>query len=491
MKIGSGINGIILALGGVCALFCLVLSWQLWDKGQETGTLLDQSLAPALALGQAREATGQAIFWAREYSMVGDEYLLDKALLHALPLDSLKTSTSARDDWLNALDSTANAMRTHKELAALLGDLSDQFRVKVRLFLAAETRWQTYENTMPGVTAVTRQNRYDRITTVSQVILLVNEILAKPINADSPRIPSLLRPMETLATLPRIVDKGKLAEVRAALGDLEYLGRQWPQSSSNLQAANEDLASTSNIWMAEAEDMVDEYLTHVQEAGLDWKNKSRIAAIWMLAGCGLVMLFSAAAIVSTKRIFGKPLNSVTKDLELDLQKIEPVGLRLAQAANSIGLEGESLNSELKEISLAMGELTEALLHQDAAANSSATAFSDIANLVKDSWSESAAGQDPATQTKEILRRIDEVVAKAVPETKAMVASAGSSHQKSVQLQNNVDFTWNTAFRTLGAARSAAAGTGPLLTHLGELKQISEKLDRLEFKSPSGFDSHED
>ncbi len=71
---------------------------------------------------------------------------------------------------------------------------------------------------------------------------------------------------------------------------------------------------------------------------------------------------------------------MTKDLELDLQKIEPVGLRLAQAANSIGLEGESLNSELKEISLAMGELTEALLHQDAAANSSATALSDIAKV---------------------------------------------------------------------------------------------------------------
>jgi len=552
-----------MALGGVCALFCLALSWHLWTKGQETGNLLDQSLAPALALGKAREATGQAVFWAREYSVVGQEHQLDKARLHALPTDSLNTSTPARDEWLKSLEATSQSVRAHMELKSLLAVLSEQFRNKARLFLAAETRWQTYENTLPGVTADTRQKRNDRITTVSQVVLLVNESLSQPAKTDSPRIPSLLRPMETLAALPKIIDKGKLADVRAALDDLELLSNQWPQSSRNLRVANDHLAITSSIWLAEAEKMVDENLTHVQQAGLDWTLKSRTASMWLLVGAGLVLLFSAAAIVSTKRIFGMPLNNVAKDLEKDLQNIEPVSQRLAQASNAIGLDGESLNSDLKGISLAMGDLTDSLVQQDKAAHLSAEAMSDIGEdatsasinlgqlnltmvglqdnsekmeaivktineiaaqtskladkttgtdlsavadevktlatrcseaakethqLVENSQTQTASGLEAATQAAETLSRIDMMAAKAVPQALAMVASAGSTHQKSIQLQKDVDNTWQVAYRTLSAARTAAASTGPLLTHLTDLKQLSEKLDRLEFRSPSGFRS---
>lgn len=552
-----------MALGSVCALFCLVLSWQLWTKGQETGNLLDQSLAPALALGKAREATGQAVFWAREYSIVGQEHQLDKARQHALPTDNLNTTTPARDEWLHALEATSQSVRAHMELKSLLAVLSEQFRDKARLFLAAETRWQTYENTLPGVTADTRQKRNDRITTVSQVVLLVNESLAQPARSDSPRIPSLLRPMETLAALPKIIDKGKLADVRAALDDLEMLSNQWPQSSQNLRMANDRLAITSSIWLAEAEKMVDENLTHVQEAGLDWTLKSRTASMWLLVGAGLVLLFSVAAIISTKRIFGMPLNNVAKDLEKDLKNIGPVSQRLAQASNAIGLDGESLNSDLKGISLAMGDLTDSLVKQDKAAHYSAEAMSDIGEnatsasinlgqlnltmvglqdnsekmeaivktihdiaaqtsqlaknsagtdfgaitkdvkslatrcseaaketrqLVEESRKQTASGVEAATQTAEILSRIDMMAANAVPQTLAMVASAGSTHQKSVQLQQDVDNTWQVAFRTLSAARTAAASTGPLLTHLSDLKQLSEKLDSLEFRSPSGFGS---
>lgn len=559
MKIGSGINRIILALGSVCALFCLVLSWQLWTKGQETGTLLDQSLAPALALGKAREATGQAIFWGREYSITGEEHQLRKARLAALPTDSLKTSTPARDEWLRSLALTAEAVRSHMELKSELGFLSDQFREKVRIFLAAETRWQTYENTMPGVTPHTRQKRNDRITTVCQVVLLVNESLVQPADSDSPRIPSLLHPMDTLASLPQMIDKGKLADVRAALGDLETLSNQWPQSSFNLRKANDRLAVTSNTWMTQAESQVDEYLSHVQKAGLQWTHKSRVAAIWFLGGAGLVLLFSVLAIISTKRVFGAPLNSVTKDLEKDLNNIEPVGMRLAQASNAIGLDGECLNNELKDISLAMGELTESLVHQGRVANISAEALSGIgtdaasatsslgqlnssinglhdnsekldtvvkaineiaaqasrlagtagaadvnavakeikalasqcsdaasktSKLAEDSRSQTATGLASASQTAKILHHIDEIVSQTAPQTKAMVASAGSSHQKSVRLQNDVGNTWKTAYRNLASARTAAASTGPLLTHLAELKQISDKLDQLDFKSPS-------
>ncbi len=566
MKLGSGINSIIMALGGVCALFCLVLSWQLWTKGQETGNLLDQSLAPALALGKARENTGQAVFWAREYSIAGHEYQLDKARLHALPSDNLKTSTPARDQWLMALESTSQAVRSHKELTILLSVLSEQFRDKARLFLAAETRWQTYENTLPGVTADTRQKRNDRITTVSQVVLLVNESLAKPERTDSPRIPSLLRPMETLAALPKIIDKGKLADVRAALEDLELLSNQWPQSSYSLRTANDQLTITSSIWLAEAEKLVDENLTHVQEAGRDWTLKSRTAAMWLLVGAGIVLLFSAAAIVSTKRVFGRPLSQVAKDLEKDIHNIEPVGQRLAQASNAIGLDGESLNNDLKDISRAMGDLTQTLVQQDKAAHLSAEAITDISEdvtsasvnlgqlnltmaslqsnsdkieaivktindiatktsqlagssggadfktvseevqalasqcseaadetnrLIEESRTQTASGVQSATQAAEILSRIDQVAAKAVPQTLAMVASAGSTHQKSIRLQQDVNDTWQIAFRTLSAARTAAASTGPLLTHLTDLKQLRQKLDRLEFQSPSGFNSSQE
>ncbi len=548
-----------MALGGICATICLVLSWQLWTKGQETGTLLDQSLAPALSLGKAREATGQAIFWAREYSIVGEEYQLEKARFHALNTDSLNISTPARKEWLQALDSTAHAMRSHKELTSLLSVLSEKFREKARLFLAAETRWQTYENTLPGVTAETRQKRNDRITTVSQVVLLVNKSLAQPEEPGTPRIPSLLRPMATLEALPEIIDKGKLADVRTALDDLELLSHQWPKSSYNLRSANDRLVQASNIWMAEAESKVDEYLAHVQDTGIDWTAKSRAASIWLLCGGALVFLFSVLTILSTKRVFGRPLQSVAKELEMDLKNIEPVGKSLAQASKSIGLDGESLNRDLKMISQAMGELTESLIQQDMAANISAGALSSIGEeassastnlgqlnltirdlrensekietivktilevatqaaqlvgsaeeadlslvakeikdlvnqcseaametnqLVEVSRVQTASGVESATQTAEFLRRIDKVVAKAIPETRVMVASAGSTHQKSVQIQHSVDNTWQIAFRTLGATRAAAASTEPLLAHLNELKQIREKLNRLEFRSSS-------
>ncbi len=570
MKIGSGINVIILALGGVCSLFCVLLSWQIWTRGQETGNLLDQSLAPGLVLGQARQATGQAIFWGREYSILGQQHQLDQARLHAAVADSLLHQSAARTAWLAAMENTAEAMLSHQQLTLKIDVAAEQFRQQTRLMLAAETRMQAHENALTEVTSTTRQNRNDRISTISQIILLVNESLAAAPDTDNPRLPSMQRPLKLLADLPPISDKGKQAEVVAALNELEMLSIGWPKSSRQLQKANNQLASAGSLWLAEAKNRVDENVIEVQKTGQAWVQKSRLAALWLMMGAGMVFLLAGAAIVSAKRIFGTPLQDVAKGMERDLQALEPVSQRLAQASQSVGSEGELLNDELKGLSRLMGELNESLVWHDKAAKESAQAMAGIgadaaaasvdlgklnhtmgglqetadkteaivrnineiatqtnllalnaaveaaragdagagfavvaeevrslanrcseaaqetSQLIDESRARTVQGVDSASKAAEILTRIDEVSASAGSQTQALAVSAGSHSQQSRQLCQNVDKTWKIASGTLNVAKTAVASTMPLLTHLADLKQLSQKLARLEFKTPRGF-----
>ena len=570
MRIGSGINVIILALGGVCSLFCVLLSWQIWSRGQETGNLMDQSLAPGMVLSQVREDAGQAIFWGREYSILGQQHQLEQARLHFSATDSLQQGFPARKQWLAALEVTAEAMQAHQELAELQATRSDQFRETARRFMAAETRWQAHENTLPDITIETRQKRNDRINTISEVILMVNEYLAASPQSDDHRIPSMQPPLKILAALPEIPDEEKLAGVQDALGELDIISIRWPESSRYLQKSNQRLASAGSAWLEETRTQMNQNKIEVQKKGEAWVQKSRLAALWILMGAALVLVFSAVAIVSAKRIFGTPLKNVAKGMDRDLKALEPVSQRLAQASNSAGSSGTLLNDELKGLSRLMGELNESLVLHDEAASSSAQAMAgigedaaaaslnlgqlnqnmaglqetsdkteaivrsineiatqtnllalnaaveaahageagagfavvadevrDLANrcaeaaretsqLIEESRARTTAGVESATKAAEILTRIDEVSAQAGSQTQALAAAAGSHSRQSRQLCQNVDQTWKIAFKTLNDAKTAMASTMPLLTHLADLKQLSQKLAGLEFRTPSGF-----
>lgn len=570
MKLGSGINVIILALGGICSLFCVLLSWQLWTRGQETGNLMDQSLAPGLVLGQVREDAGQAIFWGHEYSILGQQHQLEQARAHFAATDSLQKDFQTRKKWLTTLEATATAMQEHQELTALLDVRSEEFRESARRFLAAETRWQAHENTLAGVTSSTRQKRNDRINTISEVILMVNEYLAAPPKTDGPRIPSMQLPLKALESLPDITEHGKLTAVQDALGALEILSVRWPESVRYLQKSNKNLALAGSSWLEETKNQIDNNMLVVQKSGQDWARKSRMAALWILMGAAMVFVFSVAAIVAAKRIFGTPLQDVAKGMDRDLKALDPVSQRLAAASNSVGSGGTLLNDELKGLSQLMGELNESLVLHDQASGSSAQTMSGIGQdaseasinlgelnqamaglqdtadrteaivrnineiatqtnllalnaaveaaragdagagfaivaeevrslasrcadaasetnqLIEESRARTNAGVDSATKAAEILTRIDEVAAQAGSQTKALAAAAGSHTQQSRQLCHDVDQTLNIAFKTMNEAKIAMASALPMLTHLADLKQLSKKLARLEFKNPSGL-----
>ncbi len=372
MKIGSSINALFLGLGGICSLFCILLSWQLWTKGQETGNLLDQSLAPGLLLGQAREATGQAIFWGREYSILGRQHQLDQARLHFTAADSLLIDSVAREQWLKALEVTAEAMQSHQKLVSLFAETTDQFREKARLFLAAETRWQAQENSLSQVSSETRQKRNDRISTISQVVLMVNESLADALPA-----PSVLIPIKALMALPKNSDKGELVLVQIALKELESVMIQRSESSLQLQTANNQLAAAGSVWLGEIKNQAEQNLIEVKKTGRIWAQKSRLAALGLLLGAGLIFLFAGAAIISAKIIFGIPLQKVSKGLDRDLKALEPVSRRLVQSSNSMGNDGAILNDELKDLSRLMGELNESLVQHDKAVGFSAQTMAGI------------------------------------------------------------------------------------------------------------------
>ncbi len=568
MRIGSGINAIILALGCICSLFCALLSWQLWTRGQETGTLLDQSLAPGLVLSQTREAAGMAIFWGREYCILGQQHQLDQARHHAAMADSLGEPSPAQSRWMLALSTAVDANQQHQQLGTELELAIAQFRTQTRLLLAAETRWQAHENALPQVTTAIRQTRNDRISIISQMILMVNEALATLPHTTSEASTSLQRPRKLLSDLPPISDKGKQGEVVASLEELISLTRQWPQSTQQSQLAQTDLASAGSAWLVEAQNNMDKNVIEVKQTGQLWVQKTRLAAIGTMLGAGLVLLLAAAAIFSAKRIFGKPLQDVTNGLERDLKALDPVSHRLAQASHSLGSEGTLLNSELKDLSRLMGELNESLVGHDKAAHSSAQAMAGIGadaaaaaqdlghlnhtmaslretsekteaivrnineiatqtnllalnaaveaahageagagfavvaeevrtlasrcaeaaaetnQLIDESRTRTSQGVDSATKAAEILVRIDEVAAQAGSQSRALAEAAGTHSRQSRRLSLGVDNTWKRASQTLHSAKTAMASTNPLLTHLADLKQLSQKLTRLEMKSPS-------
>jgi len=120
------------------------------------------------------------------------------------------------------------------------------------------------------------------------------------------------------------------------------------------------------------------------------------------------------------------------------------------------------------------------------ANRCAEAAQETNQLIEESRARTNSGVDSATRAAEILSRIDEVAAQAGSQTRALATAAGSHSQQSRQLCQSVDKTWKTAFKTLNDAKTAMASTIPLLTHLADLKQLSQKLSRLKFKTPSGF-----
>jgi len=570
MKIGSGINVIILALGGVCALFCALLAWQVWTRGQETGNLLDQSFAPSLAMGQVREDASQAVFWGREFGILGQQQQLDQSRGFYSATDSLQASLPGRQSWLKALETTATAMAEHQDLADLLKVRSEQFREAARLFLAAETRWQAHENTLPQTTKETRQIRSDRINTISEVILMVNESLAAAPAATQSRIPSMKPPLKILAALPEVSDTEKLAAVQNALVELDKISIRWPESSRYLKKSNQSLARAGTLWLEESQKQLDESLFLVKQKGDEWVKKSRLAAMWILLGAGLVFIFSGMAIISAKRVFGIPLQGVARGMDRDLKALEPVSQRLAQASNSVGTGGVQLNGDLKDLSVLMGELNESLVLHDKATTASAEALAgigqdaaaaslnlgqlnqsmaglqetsnkteaiirginDIATqtnllalnaaveaaragdsgagfavvaeevrelagrcadaaqqtnaLIEESRTRTTAAVEAATKATEILSRIDEVSAMAGNRTEALASAAGSHCRQSRHLCQSVDQTWRTAHKTLNDAKAAMASTMPLMTHLADLKQLSQKLAKLEFRIPSGF-----
>jgi methyl-accepting chemotaxis protein len=567
MKPGSGISIVILTLGGVCTLLCLLLSWQLWTRGQETGQLLEKNLEPAVRLSKAREATAMAIFWAREYNVDGQQDQLDLARLHTQTADSLQADSPALTQWLQALDTSAEVVASHHALNDSLHLLSEQFREKARSFLAAEIRWQKFENTNPGISLDTRLKRSDRITTVSEVVLQVDETLAAAPRTESPEIPSLLHPIKTLAGLPHLIDKGKLAEVRSSLENLDRVASRWPESSRQLQRANSQLATAGSIWLDEAQNKMKENLALTQEVGQAWIKKSRAASILALFGAGVVLLLAGAGIVGASRIFGTPLKDVARGMDRDLDAMEPVSQRLAQAGNSLGSEGEALNIGLKDLSRLMGELNESLVLHDRATTNSANTMAGISTdaaaaavnlgqlnqtmtslqettsktetivssinqiatqtnllalnaaveaaqageagagfaivaeevrtlakrcaeaadetnqFIEESRTRTRDGVASASSAAEILHRIDEVATLAGGQTQKLAAAAGSHSHLSRQLCHGVDNTWQIAFKTLGAARAAAASTAPLISHMADLRQLSQKLAGFEFPGP--------
>ncbi len=570
MKPGSIISLVIFGLAGFCTVLCLLLSWQFWTSGQQTGLKLQESLEPTLQQGLARQATGLAIFWAREYIIDGQQANLDQARLHAQRADSLQSGSQARENWLQALDESVLAFSAHQSLADSLSDLSAIFLGQSRLFLATEIRRQTQENDIPNLPAAIRQQRNNRITTVSQVVMDWNRIQPpRGVSSATPTTSSLLRQLRSLDEIPETPETGKLASVTAPLLELGKLMRRWSISTRQFEVSNSKLASAGSVWLAQSQKMLNENLYQTRDLGKSWMQKSRTVAILALFGAGAIILLSGASIISAHRIFGTPLKEVAHGMDRDLQALVPVSQRLAMAGKILGQDGEALDKGLKNLSSLMGELNESLLRQDQDSDKSAQAMAGIGQdaaaaavnlgdlnrsmarlmdttkqteiivrninaiatqtnllalnaaveaaragdagagfavvaeevrnlatrcaeaaaetnqLIDESRSRTEAGVDSAGKAAEILARIDEVAAEAGGQSRNLAEAAGRNSQLSRQICLSVDSALQTALKTLGAAKAAAASATPLMTNLADLKQWSRKLAGLEFRGP-GF-----
>ncbi len=114
----------------------------------------------------------------------------------------------------------------------------------------------------------------------------------------------------------------------------------------------------------------------------------------------------------------------------------------------------------------------------------AKAADETNHLIDESRSRTEAGVESAGKAAEILARIDEVAAEAGGQSQNLADAAGRNSQLSRQICLAVDSAWQTALKTLKAARAAAASTHPLMSNLADLKQWSRKLSGLEIRGPA-------
>ncbi len=558
----------IISLTGLCTVLCLMLSWQMWTHGQNTGALLAESLHPTLEQGQAREATGLAIFWAREFVIDGQDESLKQARNFAQTAQNLHTNSPARNQWLKALDQVVETYNRRHSLNISLEKQSEVFLEEARLFLAAEIRLQTLETASPSILEPVHHQRNNRITTVSQAVMDWNQIIP-PNNTTRPghNMTTLLMPLRSLQQDLETSETGQLSAILAPLAELEKMLARWPDSVRQFNTANSQLASAGSVWLEESQKELNENLYQARNLGEYSIRKSRTMAIMAIITAGIIMLLAVVAILSARRIFGAPLKDVSRGLDRDLKALEPVSQRLAQAGQILGKDGEMLDQSLQDLSRLMGELNESLVSQDQDSDKSAQAMAGIGqdaaaaavnlgdlnrtmadlqattneteiivrninaiatqtnllalnaaveaarageagagfsvvaeevrnlasrcaeaadqtnSLIEQSRARTQAGVDSANKAAEILTRIDEIAAEAGGNSQNLAENAEKNSQLSRQICLSLDSAWQTARKTLGAAKATAASTTPLLAYLSDLGQWSRKLAGLEIKPP--------
>ncbi len=396
-------------------MLCLVVSWQLWSRGQETGQLLETHLTPVIRQVQAQKEAAQAVFWAREYGIEGREKQLKEAQLHTQKADSLLAGSQDLTPWLTALEASAAAVISHEALNDSLRHFSNRFRNLARNFLASEIRRQKHENLEDNNSLELRLKRNDRIHAVSELVLQIEEALAMVPRGEKPQIQAKIHLLDSLNERPDLNEGGNLAEIRASLEDLARQVEQWPNSSRELQQCNQRLATAGSDWLEATQKRMDHHLSLTKEVGQLWIGKSQLASLLALVGAGVVILLAGAGIVSARRVLGVPLKKVALGLDRDLEAMEPASRRLAEAGLTLGTQGEALDEGLKDLSVRLGELNESLVFQDQA---SADSFAAMAEIGLDATAAAASLghlnqtmahlQETSERTEAIIRSINHI-----------------------------------------------------------------------------------
>lgn len=435
MRTGSRITRILFSLGLACALVCALLSWQLWQTGTRAEALLATSWEPLKMQSNGRQEAGLAIYWAREFVLDGRDETLEHARHHAARVDSIGTRSATFAEWLTALERAADAGLRVRELEQDLAAQSEQFLTATREFLAAEIRAQKAENENPSTTAAQRQQRNDRITTLTQISLDLRKALSEP-TLEPTFLLTLEHQLQALATT---TENTRLKALQSALPPLLTLWTR--RAPDHLQKIENErrLASAGSLWLDEMDQIFQLSLGQAGGAGSTWARQTRLAAWFALMGAGLIVLLSALGISAARRVFGTPLRETVSGLDRDLAALEPVSRRLVGAGQTLGGEGEALELDLKDISLRMGELNEALIQHDGEALASAEALADI-------------GRDTAGAARQLgnLNRTMDKLRKTTEQTESIVRSINE-----IATQTNL-LALNAAVE---AARAGEAGVG--------------------------------